>query len=78
VNLRSSYEPGLEGWDAGLEPNWAITQAGNLNETTIMRKLQHLRTSARSLPPWKPSTRTDRLHSTTQRVRRHYPERSPG
>ncbi|MGH3186120.1 MAG: hypothetical protein ACRDPY_36820 [Streptosporangiaceae bacterium] len=31
-----------EGWDAGLEIDWAITQAGNLDETTIMRKLQHL------------------------------------
>ena len=31
-----------EGWDAGLEINWAITQAGNLDETTIMQKLQHL------------------------------------
>src|SRR5215469_16140841 len=31
-----------EGWDAGLEVNWAITQAGNLDETTIMQKLQHL------------------------------------
>jgi ABC-type branched-subunit amino acid transport system substrate-binding protein len=31
-----------EGWDAGLEIDWAITQAGNLNETTIMQKLQHL------------------------------------
>jgi ABC-type branched-subunit amino acid transport system substrate-binding protein len=31
-----------EGWDAGLEINWAITQAGNLNETTVMQKLQHL------------------------------------
>lgn len=31
-----------EGWDAGLEINWAITQAGNLNEATIMSKLQHL------------------------------------
>ena len=31
-----------EGWDAGLEINWAIHQAGNLNETTIMQKLQHL------------------------------------
>jgi len=31
-----------EGWDAGLELDWAITQAGNLNETTIMQKLQHL------------------------------------
>src|SRR5215469_2205267 len=31
-----------EGWDAGLEINWAIQQAGGLDETTIMQKLQHL------------------------------------
>lgn len=32
-----------EGWDAGLEINWAITQAGSVsNETAIMQKLQHL------------------------------------
>jgi ABC-type branched-subunit amino acid transport system substrate-binding protein len=31
-----------EGWDAGLEIDWAIQQAGDLNETTIMQKLQHL------------------------------------
>ncbi|HTU74317.1 MAG TPA: ABC transporter substrate-binding protein [Trebonia sp.] len=31
-----------EGWDAGLEISWAIQQAGNLNEATIMAKLQHL------------------------------------
>jgi len=31
-----------EGWDAGLEIDWAITQAGNLDESTIMQKLQHL------------------------------------
>jgi ABC-type branched-subunit amino acid transport system substrate-binding protein len=31
-----------EGWDAGLEVQWAIKQAGNLDETTIMQKLQHL------------------------------------
>ncbi|HEX6487247.1 MAG TPA: ABC transporter substrate-binding protein [Candidatus Dormibacteraeota bacterium] len=31
-----------EGWDAGLEVNWAIQQAGNLDESTIMQKLQHL------------------------------------
>jgi branched-chain amino acid transport system substrate-binding protein len=30
------------GWDAGLEIDWAITQAGSLNETAIMSKLQHL------------------------------------
>jgi hypothetical protein len=31
-----------EGWDAGLEINWAITQAGTLDETKVMQKLQHL------------------------------------
>lgn len=32
-----------EGWDAGLEINWAITQAGTVsNEPAIMAKLQHL------------------------------------
>jgi len=31
-----------EGWDAGLEIDWAITQAGTLNESTVMQKLQHL------------------------------------
>ena len=32
-----------EGWDAGLEINWAMTQAGTVtDETTIMQKLQHL------------------------------------
>ncbi|HET8835220.1 MAG TPA: ABC transporter substrate-binding protein [Gemmatimonadales bacterium] len=31
-----------EGWDAGLEIEWAIKQAGNLDEATIMQKLQHL------------------------------------
>jgi len=31
-----------EGWDAGLEINWAITQANTLDETTVMQKLQHL------------------------------------
>jgi ABC-type branched-subunit amino acid transport system substrate-binding protein len=32
-----------EGWDAGLEINWAMTQAGTVsNETAIMHKLQHL------------------------------------
>jgi ABC-type branched-subunit amino acid transport system substrate-binding protein len=32
-----------EGWDAGLEINWAITQAGTVSdETKIMGKLQHL------------------------------------
>ena len=31
-----------EGWDAGLEITWAIQQAGNQDESTIMQKLQHL------------------------------------
>jgi len=31
-----------EGWDAGLEIQWAIKQAGGLDETTVMQKLQHL------------------------------------
>jgi hypothetical protein len=32
-----------EGWDAGLEVNWAMTQAGSVtDETKIMQKLQHL------------------------------------
>jgi len=31
-----------EGWDAGLEINWAVTSAGTLDETTVMHKLQHL------------------------------------
>jgi len=28
-----------EGWDAGLEINWAVTKAGKLDETTIMHTL---------------------------------------
>ena len=31
-----------EGWDAGLEVNWAVTSAGTLDETAVMHKLQHL------------------------------------
>jgi ABC-type branched-subunit amino acid transport system substrate-binding protein len=31
-----------EGWDAGLEVTWAIKQAGSLDESAIMQKLQHL------------------------------------
>ncbi|MBV9383810.1 MAG: ABC transporter substrate-binding protein [Streptosporangiaceae bacterium] len=31
-----------EGWDAGLEIDWAITSSGSLGETTVMQKLQHL------------------------------------
>jgi branched-chain amino acid transport system substrate-binding protein len=39
---QNAIDNSQEGWDAGLEVNWAITQAGNLDETTIMQKLQHL------------------------------------
>jgi len=38
----NAIENSQEGWDAGLEIDWAIKQAGNLNEQTIMQKLQHL------------------------------------
>jgi ABC-type branched-subunit amino acid transport system substrate-binding protein len=38
----NAIENSQEGWDAGLEISWAIQQAGNLDETTIMQKLQHL------------------------------------
>ena len=38
----NAIENSQEGWDAGLEIDWAIRQAGNLDETTIMQKLQHL------------------------------------
>lgn len=31
-----------EGWDAGLEINWAVTKAGKLDETAIKNQLQHL------------------------------------
>ena len=31
-----------EGWDAGLEIQWAIKSAGTLDETTVMHELQHL------------------------------------
>jgi branched-chain amino acid transport system substrate-binding protein len=38
----NAIENSQEGWDAGLEIDWAITQAGSLNEATVMQKLQHL------------------------------------
>jgi ABC-type branched-subunit amino acid transport system substrate-binding protein len=38
----NAIENSQEGWDAGLEIQWAIQQAGNLNEQTVMQKLQHL------------------------------------
>jgi ABC-type branched-subunit amino acid transport system substrate-binding protein len=31
-----------EGWDAGLEIDWAVTGTGTLDETAVMHKLQHL------------------------------------
>jgi ABC-type branched-subunit amino acid transport system substrate-binding protein len=39
---QNAIDNSQEGWDAGLEITWAIQQAGNLDETTIMQKLQHL------------------------------------
>jgi ABC-type branched-subunit amino acid transport system substrate-binding protein len=39
---QNAIDNSQEGWDAGLEITWAIQQAGNLDETTIMDKLQHL------------------------------------
>jgi len=38
----NAIENSQEGWDAGLEIDWAVKQAGNLDETTVMQKLQHL------------------------------------
>jgi ABC-type branched-subunit amino acid transport system substrate-binding protein len=38
----NAIENSQEGWDAGLEVDWAIRQAGNLDEATVMQKLQHL------------------------------------
>ena len=38
----NAIENSQEGWDAGLEIDWAIKQAGSLDETKVMQKLQHL------------------------------------
>src|SRR6201994_2322372 len=38
----NAIENSQEGWAAGLEVNWAITQAGSLDEQAVMSKLQHL------------------------------------
>ena len=38
----NDIENSQEGWDAGLEIDWAIRQAGSLDETKIMQQLQHL------------------------------------
>jgi ABC-type branched-subunit amino acid transport system substrate-binding protein len=42
LNTENEIENSQEGWDAGLEIQWAIKSAGTLNETTVMQKLQHL------------------------------------
>ncbi len=42
LNSENEIENSQEGWDAGLEIQWAIKSAGTLNETTVMQKLQHL------------------------------------
>ena len=42
LGAQDQIDNSQEGWDAGLEIGWAIKQAGNLDETTIMQKLQHL------------------------------------
>jgi ABC-type branched-subunit amino acid transport system substrate-binding protein len=42
MNNENAIDNSQEGWDAGLEMTWAIKQAGNLDENTIMQKLQHL------------------------------------
>jgi ABC-type branched-subunit amino acid transport system substrate-binding protein len=42
LGAQDQIDNSQEGWDAGLEIDWAIKQAGNLDETTIMQKLQHL------------------------------------
>jgi branched-chain amino acid transport system substrate-binding protein len=38
----NAIENSQEGWDAGLEIDWAIKQAGSLDETKVMQQLQHL------------------------------------
>jgi branched-chain amino acid transport system substrate-binding protein len=38
----NAIENSQEGWDAGLEIEWAIKQAGGLDETKVMQQLQHL------------------------------------
>jgi ABC-type branched-subunit amino acid transport system substrate-binding protein len=42
LNTENEIENSQEGWDAGLEIQWAIKSAGTLDETTVMHKLQHL------------------------------------
>jgi len=42
LTTENEIENSQEGWDAGLEIQWAIKSAGTLDETTVMQKLQHL------------------------------------
>jgi ABC-type branched-subunit amino acid transport system substrate-binding protein len=42
LTTENEIENSQEGWDAGLEIQWAIQQAGTLDETAVMHKLQHL------------------------------------
>jgi ABC-type branched-subunit amino acid transport system substrate-binding protein len=42
LSAEDQIDNSQEGWDAGLEIDWAIKQAGSLDETAIMQKLQHL------------------------------------
>jgi ABC-type branched-subunit amino acid transport system substrate-binding protein len=42
LNTQNEIENSQEGWDAGLEIQWAIKSAGTLSETAVMQKLQHL------------------------------------
>jgi ABC-type branched-subunit amino acid transport system substrate-binding protein len=41
-NNDNQLDNSQEGWDAGLEVQWAIKSAGTTNETAVMHKLQHL------------------------------------
>jgi ABC-type branched-subunit amino acid transport system substrate-binding protein len=42
LSSENQIDNSQEGWDAGLEIQWAIKSAGTLNETAVMHKLQHL------------------------------------
>jgi ABC-type branched-subunit amino acid transport system substrate-binding protein len=42
LSSENQIDNSQEGWDAGLEIQWAIKSAGTLDETTVMHKLQHL------------------------------------
>ena len=43
LSAEDQLDNSQEGWDAGLEINWAMTQAGTVtDEAKIMQKLQHL------------------------------------